>query len=590
MNTYEVFFYHSNRTVIVNEHALLSDVCAQSGYPLDLVCGGKGTCGKCKVAVKTNGHKETVLACMTKISEDMTVYLSADQIDSQAKILSEKEESFFFNPSIRKIYLSKKDLVLEEYGSYMTPIRQSHHLEPDFASLRKMAEIMSDESAKGLTLIADSNRVIDIQTNDTSSHLYGAAIDIGTTSVVLYAYDMTNGRLIGTFSSLNGQIARGADVISRIMHCTTQIDGLQDLQSKIFETINTLLARVQAQKPEFKEHLYKIILCGNSTMQHLFHGFHPEGLGKSPFISVCTDTVASEGSDLGLHCPDKCQIVFLPLLGGFVGADTTAVLTTVENDNKIKLMIDLGTNGEIAVGNRHKYLVSSTACGPALEGAGLSFGMRGTAGAIETFEILDDRINYHVIGDVQPKGICGSGIVDIVAELLKQGFIDKTGKMLKKDAFSLKYPNHPFTDRISEYNNSIAFIVTTADESANGQPVFVTQKDIRQIQLAKGAIKTGCIMLVQKYGVSGDELSEILLAGAFGNYINIKNAQYIGLIPKYEHIPTRSIGNGAGTGVQKYLLDQSEALLCDQITANTTHVELASDLDFQQIYVSNMNF
>lgn len=590
MNKLEVFFHHSNKAIHVEKDTLLSDACAIAGYPLDLICGGKGTCGKCKVTIRSNGKKEEVLSCMTKVTKDVTVYLNPEDIKKDAAILTNGGKKFNFNPSIGKKYIKKADIPLNHCGYYWEYFKNNLNLEIDYNTIKILERVINNKNIDGFTIVTDKNKLIDVQEHDQEHLIYGAAIDIGTTSVVMYLYDLTNGKLIGTYSDLNQQISRGADVISRIMHCTTEEDGIDELQDKIISTINSLLSRAETDYPHLPYNLYKTILCGNSTMQHLFHGFDPSNLGQSPFVSIYKDEITSKGVELGIKGPANNQITFLPLLGGFVGADTTAVLTALNNNEKIKLVVDLGTNGEIGIGNKDRYIVSSTACGPALEGAGLEFGMRGTTGAIERFEILDGKAEYSVIGNTKAKGICGSGIVDIVAELFKFGFINKTGKMLSPEEFSELRPACRLTHRICKHNGITAFQLVLPENSVNEEGVFVTQKDIRQIQLAKSAIYTGCIMLIEKFGITEEELDEILLAGAFGNYISIKNAESIGLLPYFESVNTKSIGNAAGTGVQMYLLDEDITNTCKKIVSNTTHLELASDPEFQNKYIMSMGF
>ena len=583
MNKAEVFFNHSNK-------AILSDACAIAGYPLDLVCGGKGTCGKCKVTIRSNGKKEEVLSCMTKVTKDVTVYLHPEDIKKDAAILTNGGEKFNFNPSIKKKYIEKANIPLNHCGYYWEYFKNELNLEIDYNTTKILERVINNKLVEGFTIVTDNNKLIDVQEDDQAHLIYGAAIDIGTTSVVMYLYDLANGKLVGTYSDLNQQISRGADVISRIMHCTSHEDGIDEMQNKIILTINSLIDRAEKDYPHLPYNLYQTIICGNSTMQHLFHGFKPTNLGMSPFVSIYKDEIKSKGSELGIQGPANNQITFLSLLGGFVGADTTAVLTALKDNSKIKLVVDLGTNGEIGIGSNDKYIVASTACGPALEGAGLEFGMRGTVGAIERFEILDGKAEYSVIGNTKAKGICGSGIVDIVAELYKFGFINASGKMLSPEEFSELRPSCRLTHRICKHDGITAFQLVLPEDSLDGKGVYVTQKDIRQIQLAKAAIYTGCVMLIEKFGITEENLEEILLAGAFGNYINIKNAESIGLLPYFEDVTAKSIGNAAGTGVQMYLLDKDVADTCKEIVANTSHLELASDPEFQNNYIMSMGF
>lgn len=590
MNNISVFFYHSNKTITVKAGTLLSEACSIAGNPLDLVCGGKGTCNKCKVTVRKGDVKEIVRACMTPLEENITVYLSESQIKSHSQILESQSLDLTFSPSLKKIYLDKKSLTPDSYTSLIEGVTKSFNGHFDYNAIKTATDHILNPSCDGITLVTNDKTVLDIHCGDTSIHLYGGAVDIGTTSVVLYIYDMSDGSLLGVYSGLNQQMERGADVINRIMYCSQKPSGIDELQENILNTINSLIDKACIDTPHLKEHLYQLVLCGNSTMQHLFLGFDPVKLGQSPFISVYRDTLVTNASQFNLSVPEKCQIIFLPLLGGFVGADTTAVLLSVEENQKRRLIIDLGTNGEIAVSNGDQYMVASTACGPALEGAGIEYGMRGSTGAIERFEILQDGFHYKVIGDSKPKGICGSGIVDIIAELLKIGVLDNTGKMLNPEKFAIANPKSSLTKNLVTHGGKIAFMVVSPEDSFGGEGVYVTQKDIRQVQLAKSAIFTGCQMLLDKYGLKGEELDEILLAGAFGNYINVNNAQHIGLIPAFDGATTFSIGNAAGTGVQQYLLNHLSSDRCKEIVQKTKHIELASDPDFQNLYVQNMYF
>lgn len=254
--------------------------------------------------------------------------------------------------------------------------------------------------------------------------------------------------------------------------------------------------------------------------------------------------VVADAEEFTININPNGKITFLPLLGGFVGADTTAVLLGLPKDDEYRLMIDLGTNGEIAVGNRNRYFVASTACGPALEGAGIHMGMRGTTGAIEKIELIDNEIKCHVIGDAAPLGFCGSGIIDAIAFLFRERLIYDRGNFIKGEDLD----NHPFKDRFkTDENNQRYFVFVRHQDNPNGKEMIITQKDVRAVQLAKAAIFTGCCLLTEKYGIKATDLKEITLAGAFGNYIDIENAQFIGLLPEISGVPIRSIGNGAGT-------------------------------------------
>ena len=579
MEKYKICFINQKLNIEVEEGTTVSNACEIAGYPLDLVCNGRGTCGKCKITIEENNEKAIVLACATKVKSDLNIYLNKENYNHKANILetSNVNNEIEFKPSLTKTFLDIKSIKKMDNG-YVDHC--------DLHVLKKFSRLIYEKGCKGITFVNYDNEIIDVQLNDTTAFLYGASIDIGTTSVVLHVYNLNTGELLKTYSNLNMQISMGADVISRIMYAESSKTGLEELNQKIINTINNMLNNADLDLPEFKENLYNIILCGNSTMQHLLFNLKPNSLGSSPFSSITNNYIECFSEELQISSNNRCKIVFLPLLGGFVGSDTTSVLLTIENDNKNKLIIDLGTNGEIAVGNINRYLVSSTACGPALEGGSIECGMRGTYGAIERCKIINEDVILKTIGDIKPLGICGSGIIDIVAELLRENIVDKTGRMLNKEQFIKMKPESKLCDKLVKINDINCFIIYNDADNK----VYISQKDIRQIQLAKSSIYSGCIVLMETFKLSLDEIDKIIISGAFGNYIDVDNAMYIGLLPSIDKSKLNNIGNGAGKGVSFYILNKDMKNKCDKIVNNTKHYELANDEIFVDTYIKNMNF
>ncbi len=577
---YIVNFINQNQSIEVNKGTTISGAFKAAGLPLNLECNGMGLCGKCMVKIEKEGSLSNVLACITAIDSNLNIYSENGEQNSslKANILESytPEDNYEFRPLITKSYVDINDL----------KIKSEEYLQGcDFNALKKYSDLMYEENCKGITFIKEENHIIDIQPNNTTAYLYGAAIDIGTTSVVIYIYDLNTGILLKTYSELNMQISLGADIISRINYAQSK-SGLNELKDKILLTINKMLYEAQLEFPYFTDNIYNIVMCGNSAMQHLLFGFRTDGLGCSPFVNITKDYVECFGNEIEINCPERSRLVFLPLLGGFVGSDMTSVLLASEDDNKIKLIIDLGTNGEIAVGNINKYLVASTACGPALEGGSIDWGMRGTIGAIDRFKIEKDEIHFRTIGGSEPKGICGSGVLDIASELLRMDIIDETGRMITGEELARKSPGSKLCDKLIQINGITVFVLY----SDNDKTIYISQKDIRQIQLAKSSIYSGCIALIEAYGINLNEIDEIILSGAFGNYIDIYNAVKIGLLPYRSNINFKSIGNGAGMGVCMYLLDKNMKKKCDGIVKNTIHYELAGDEGYTKGFIENMNF
>lgn len=596
----KIFFPLQQKQVFIEKGATVATACASAGFPLDLVCGGKGKCGKCSVEIERNGLRETTLACQEKVYSELKVFLRENQIKKTIKVLTENTSSeCVFNPSLKKVYIDKKSLDMPiGFGIWESIIQ---HLDfkvetPSLSLAQRLAFLQNNEDVHGMTLIFYNEQLIAIEKGNTADKLYGFAIDIGTTTVAAYLYNLANGERIGVYSALNGQIAEGADIITRIVACINRPDGLNVLQNEIIETINSLLREAVTEQKIDKQHIYTMVLCGNSAMQHLFLGLYPESLGKAPFVSIVKSDMTVKAEELGLDMNTESIVHFLPLIGGFVGADTTAVLLSLlelgkDSDEK-KLIIDLGTNGEIVVGNRSKMLAASTAAGPALEGAGIKFGMRGTNGAIERVNLCNGKIELRVIMDEKPQGICGSGLIDVIAEMLKVGIINENGRLLKREEYLAKcLPLYRgLADYLTEVDGISVFILVPSEKSQHGKDIYISQKDIRAVQLAKGAIYTGCMLLLKEYGISGKELKEILIAGAFGNYIDVKNGQYIGLLPSFEGVPVRSIGNAAGAGVQRFLLSREIQNQTADLIKNISHIELALNPDFRDEYFKNVNF
>jgi len=592
----KVHFPNQKKTIVIDENASLASACARAGFPLDLVCGGKGTCGKCRVEIIKSGETQTVLACRQKVCDGLAVLLTENQISKKANILTAGDLiPVDFDPAVKKTYIKKEALATPPCSGDWENVTGSWDDKPilPLELLQRSSKIFHDQDSDGMTLTFWNRELIDLDTGDTAHDLYGFAIDVGTTTVAAYLYNLSSGERLGVFSALNGQSHEGADVISRIVACVNDPGGPARLQARIMDTINQLIGQAVKKHHIDKNDIYYIALCGNSAMQHLFLGLYPEHLGKFPFTSTIKSDVVAKAKQLNIDANPNAVIHFLPLIGGFVGADTVAVLLSLPDAGlpEHRLIMDLGTNGEIVLGSRDRMLAASTAAGPALEGAGIRFGMRGTAGAIERVSLRGGNVDIKVIGNEKPVGICGSGLIDAVAELLRAGIITESGKLQTREEYLNNcLPEYrKLADRLEKIDSINSFVLVSG-EMPNSEKIYITQKDIRAVQLAKAAIYTGCMLLIKEYGIDPEELKEILIAGAFGNYIDIGNGQYIGLFPCFDGVPTRSIGNAAGAGVQRFMLSKKIQEKTADIQKKVTHVELASNPNFRQEYFKNLNF
>ena len=592
MNKYNITFLENGKNLSVNEGSILSKACEEAGYIQDLVCGGNGKCGKCLVQIIVDGAYLTVLSCEYKVKCDLVVIGVNNPVNNNVRVLTDSAElNLDIKPKLKVLKVRISDIVADHCLSISDKVKLKYELDLSYEVLHKISSMMSAYDAKReVDFICYDSKIIDIR-DSKDEPIYALAIDVGTTTVAMYLYDMRAQRLVKVQSTLNAQSAYGADIISRIGYCIKNKDGVGELKKLIANSINDLLSEAKQNDGVNPDSIYNVVLCGNSAMQNLFFGFYPESLGKAPFVCATHNLIEIEGEKTLLNVNKNAVVTFLPLLGGFVGADTTSALLAIPKDKKTRLMIDLGTNGEIAIGNTERYIVSSTACGPALEGAGIAYGMRASVGAVDTFRISEDKnITMTTIQDEKPIGICGSAIIDILAQLIKHSVINRRGKMITKKDYENKFGEDNISARLSRIDNQNVFVLCTKEESGTGEVIYFGQKDVREVQLAKGAICAGCLMIINKYGVKPTDLEEICLAGAFGNYLNVQNAQLLGLFPYIEGARVRSIGNAAGTGVQMYLLSEDMEEECMRIKAITTHLELNFQEEFKDTYFDEMLF
>ena len=435
---------------------------------------------------------------------------------------------------------------------------------------------------------------------------YGFAFDIGTTTIAGYLCDLGTGKVVDTYSTMNPQVKYGEDVVSRISYHMGNPSGLARMSSELIAAINGLIDKAaegnridedsEAGAPESSiiraEDILEMTFCSNTAMHHILLQLDPEPLGAIPFTPSIHGSINVKCRDLGLHAHPAANAFFLPCIAGYVGGDTIGVMLaeTPQSSDKIQLIIDIGTNGELVLGNKDKLLCSSCATGPALEGAQIEFGMRAAPGAIERVKIdpKTTDVDYKVIGrnawrhyskpeEMKTKGICGSGILDVVGELLLAGIVSKGGAFSQKARASDRFRENPETG-LKE------FVLAWANETSIGNDIVITQKDIRQIQMAKASIYTGCKLMMQHLGIT--HLDSIKVAGAFGTHIDKHLARVIGLIPDCSLETVSSVGNAAGDGCRAALLNREKRREADQLCSKVAYLELTLEENFQEELVA----
>lgn len=573
---------------------LLENLRAVLGEEFESPCGGAGFCGKCKVMVQSGETWVSALACQTRVDRDMTVLLPEGPL-GQEQILRQGSvsEKYPLEPTVRKILLDtgSRNKAGDGYRSQMDwLVDQTGQADPkkdyDPGVARQLADLLH-RGSKLITAVVYNDQILSLEPGDTREALCGMAFDIGTTTLVGYLLDLNAGTRIATVSAMNPQRTYGADVISRVSHAKASPAGLEQLTRAIRDGVEQLVGQAAEAAGIRRTDIYELVFVGNTCMNHLFLGIHPAGLGQAPYKPVLRAPACCLAGSLGLMINPAGFACWLPNVAGFIGSDTIGALLAnpADRDKTARLVVDIGTNGEMAVGAGGQLWACSTAAGPAFEGACIENGMRAMPGAIDRVQMTGEEINYHVIGGYEPRGLCGSGLVDAVAGFLKTGVIDITGRF-QFDAVTT-WPE-ALKGRVILREEGNAFMI--ALNQSTREPVLITQQDIRQVQLAKGAIASGIEIIVKEAGLRLEEIGEVYVAGAFGNYLDRHAMCAIGLLPPVLINAITPVGNGAGEGAVLALLSASARREAFDTAGRVRYVELAGRPDFQDIFVEAMTF
>ncbi len=596
--------------VMVEEGATLLEAAARAGAAVEGNCGGKGTCGKCKVrlteksaAAPTETEKKLlsaeeltdgwVLACQRKVTGDITMEVPGQSDAFQRKIsLSEDEEEIEAEPAIRALELVLSPPTVQDQTADLerllqelpTGLQSSHRL------LRGLPQKLRREKFS-VTAVCGAERLIAVEPGHTAAHLYGMAFDIGTTTIMGSLHDLNSGKALAVGAATNPQNVFGADVISRITYASDNSGGLEKLQEKVVEALNKIIDELVGETGIDRERIYEAVAVGNTTMSHLFLGVDPTYLAPAPFVPAYRRPGILEAAEIGLAINPCGQVVVLPNVAGYVGSDTLGVIlaTGLEKRRDRCAVIDIGTNGELALAAAGRILTCSTAAGPAFEGAQIKHGMRAADGAIEAVRIVGDELILEVIGGTKPRGICGSGLIDAAAALLKAGVIEPSGRLANPETTGQKLPPQ-LKARLRPGKGGYSFILADSSEGYRGREVLLTQPDIRELQLAKGALYAGLQVLLQEAGLQVGDLDQVLLAGAFGNYIRRESAREIGLLPSIPLEKITAVGNAAGRGARMALISRSERARALALPDLVEHVELSARADFQEAFIKALAF
>lgn len=631
MKKHKVIFQPAGRRGTVEDGKTLLEAARSLGVDIEALCSTKKVCGKCKVRIEegyfekdnidsgmshlspiTEDEKKHIkpedgpgmrLSCTAEVHGDVKVFVpERSRAGKQVIRKAAKELSIALDPGVKKYNVdlvapTLHDMTTGDYERVLKFLEEDYglkNLSYDYMVLKELQDALRKGQWKVTMTVWMDREIIKVEPGFVETS-YGLAIDVGTTTCVGYLTDLNTGKVINTESLMNPQVPYGEDVMSRITYAMSHPEGLITMQRAILEGLNQIIDRVTEELrydgADGGRAVDDVTIVFNTAMHHILLGFNPEYIGRSPFIPALQNSLNIKARDIGLNVNPSAYVHVLPLEAGFVGADNVGVLIAEEpyNQDEVVLIIDIGTNGELLLGNRIKVCSTSCATGPAFEGAQIKFGMRAAPGAIEEVKINPDTKEplYKVIGKadwhshlekIDAKGICGSGIIEVVAEMFKSGIIDKSGR----------FAPHLDTPRLRKNpDGKPEYVLAWAEETSIGTDITITQADVRAIQLAKGALHAGAKLLMKRLDIS--KLDRVILAGAFGSHINREASLTLGMFPDCPIERVYAVGNAAGDGARMALVNKGKRLEADERARWVEFIEIATDPSFEKEFIQAMH-
>jgi len=621
---YSISLQPVGRRAKISPDQSLLEAAQQSGVELMSLCGGVGACDSCKVRLVRGKlsaltlEEEALfspaeieagfrLACQTRALSDVVIDIPPESLTTPQRLQVEGVEvEIPLQPVVQPVDLKLEPPALNDLRSDTTRLKDAMRgLKPEETGLtgskplpRFNYAVLSTLSDKvrhlewTVRLAVREGEVIAVlpptNRDGTATSLLGLAVDVGTTKVAAYLLDLSDGKTIAKTGAMNPQIAFGEDVVSRIAYANAQKDGAKLLQSRLVETLNAMLRDLcaeaqQAGHPASPEVIVDAVVVGNTAMHHLFAGLPVAQLGAAPYVPAVGEALEVSAREVGLELAPGAYIYMPPNIAGYVGADHVAMLlatgVALKKDRTV-VALDIGTNTEITLAHKGRMVSCSCASGPAFEGAHIHDGMRAAPGAIERVQIHADEVRIHTISNQPAVGICGSGILDAIGEMIASGIVDRRGAIHK---------SHP---AIRRSDGRSELVLARAEHSGHGKDVVVTRKDVNEIQLAKGAIRAGVEILLQEVGLAGNALAidEFIVAGAFGTYINLENAVRVGMFPDIPIQRFQQVGNAAGTGARQMLVSAERRQFAQELAGELEYVELSAHPDFINEFSHNLFF
>ncbi len=592
---YKVKFLPDNKEVTVIEGTSLLEAAGICDIQIKSSCGGAGSCGNCKVVV----GGETVLACQTEVHSDLEVVVPLSSRLSEHKVLVDEQDEiesllsgFQFNPVVKNLKITISEPSLEDNTSDLTMLVREIKKELDLrdincsdimlnlANISHIGQLLRENNWKvtvTLFMLGNLLEMVNIQGGHHDQPPYGIALDIGTTTLAAYLVDLTSGKIIDKAGTYNKQSQYGDDVISRIIYADEEEQGLSRLQAVVIKSVNSLVREMLKRNSINENDVAVMVAAGNTTMSQLFLGISPKYLRLEPYIPAATNFPPIKAKDLGIKINPEGYVLMCPSVASYVGGDIVSgvLYTSVHKKKELVLFIDIGTNGEMVLGNQEWLVTCACSAGPSFEGSGITFGMRAMSGAIEKAVIDPETLDVtlSVIGDTPPIGICGSGLIDLLAQMRRAGIIDRSGKF-----------NNIENKRVQIVDGEPRYILSFASESGSGKDVYITEADVKNLIRSKGAVYAGIRSMLKMVELTEDAIDSVIIAGGFGNYLNIDDAVQIGLLPDMDRDKYKFVGNSSIKGAHLSLLSQEAYRSMADLAGHMTYIELSVGNTFMDEY------
>jgi len=609
MSTINVRFLPQEIDACVPQDSTVLEAAQQAGIPLFHPCGGQGICGRCQVRIVGDGIPQTDqeeelfadfpdseqwhLSCLTKLSSNCTIHVPPESTVSWCgDKRSFGQEVRFDDPIFSKQFSTVTPPGLDNgtIRSHAEAVAETFGAKAEnvcYTAITDLPKLFPYYKSKWeVTALFEDDKIFCLESGDARGRFFGLAFDIGTTSLVVSLVDMAEGKMLGEMSASNPQAVWGADVIARLGHIQSDPQGLDQLRLAVIESLSGMIQSICGEFNVDPGEVCAATFVGNTIMEHTLLGISPEAIASLPFHPAFRHEWEGNAEDIGLPISPHARVYVSPVVSGYVGGDTLAVIlaTDLDKSDELILAVDLGTNGELVLGRKGEIYACAAAAGPAFEGGRIRYGMRAVDGAVSKVEFTDDVL-CSVIGDGEPLGLCGSGLLDAIAELVRLGVIESTGAMLHPDGNENLPPG--IASRIMADDNGHSEFRLTTDGQ---RPIKIVQRDVREFQLAKGAVRAGCEVMMEAMGCTSEDIDRVMISGAFGSHLRKESVKHVGLLPDFPLEKLTFIGNGAMQGSRSLLLSRSARSRAERLKDEIEYIELSASPDFQGRFADSLSF